>query len=305
MALFSHADRDVALANVEIQHGEGLRTYILERDEVAMRLPDANLDGIAGAIVEDEAGYAEPSFLVDIFAGIASRHGIELRRNCPVTQLESVGDHYRLHTEQGVVEAARVVVAANAWSNSILSGVGVSLPVAPSRHQIGFVHFPAGAAQPAPVVVDMDWQFYLRPESQGRALIGSSRDKDADDAADPDTFRRTVDLEYLEDCAEYLSYRFPTWSDVGVAGGYCGVYDVTPDWQPIIGAVGGHSGLYVACGFSGHGFKLSPVVGRGMAELLACGSTEVFDVPLFSPDRFAEGRLIRPPHAYRSGFSYR
>lgn len=74
-------------------------------------------------------------------------------------------------------------------------------------------------------------------------------------------------------------------------GGYV---DMTPDFLPILGAVNGVQGFYVATGFSGHGFAVGPIVGKLMAELIADGRTSV-DITSFRPSRFAEGKTPVPP----------
>jgi glycine/D-amino acid oxidase-like deaminating enzyme len=80
--------------------------------------------------------------------------------------------------------------------------------------------------------------------------------------------------------------------------GYTGVYDCSPDLQPLLGPVPAVPGLHVAVGFSGHGFKLSPVVGELIAERIVDGTTTLVDLDLFGPNRFAENRPIGSSRAY-------
>jgi glycine/D-amino acid oxidase-like deaminating enzyme len=81
-------------------------------------------------------------------------------------------------------------------------------------------------------------------------------------------------------------------------GGWAGIYDDTPDYHPILDQLAACEGLYCAVGFSGHGFKLSPVVGQWMAQLILTGSKPT-DMDHFAYDRFARGEEIRP--RYPSG----
>ena len=69
--------------------------------------------------------------------------------------------------------------------------------------------------------------------------------------------------------------------------GYSGLYDVTPDWHPIIGSHPEAQGFISCVGFSGHGFKLGPVVGEAVSELILEGKSRDVDLDLFAPDRFA------------------
>jgi glycine/D-amino acid oxidase-like deaminating enzyme len=88
-----------------------------------------------------------------------------------------------------------------------------------------------------------------------------------------------------------VARRFPSFDMAGLASSWTGVYDVTPDWNPVLGRVDALPGLIVACGFSGHGFKLSPAVGRVLAQEALGMAT---DVPLepYALERFARGELL-------------
>lgn len=75
-----------------------------------------------------------------------------------------------------------------------------------------------------------------------------------------------------------------------VVGGYASMYDMTPDAHFILEATPGVAGLFTASGFSGHGFKHSPVVGQIMADLVCDGETKEFNITPFSSTRFTDGR---------------
>ena len=95
--------------------------------------------------------------------------------------------------------------------------------------------------------------------------------------------------------------RFPDEQEAVLRRSYTGVYDCTPDFQPALGAVAAVPGLYVAAGFSGHGFKLSPAVGRILSDVIVDGETSLVDVGFFRIERFAEGDLIRSDIGYVGG----
>jgi glycine/D-amino acid oxidase-like deaminating enzyme len=83
----------------------------------------------------------------------------------------------------------------------------------------------------------------------------------------------------------------PAFADAGLAASWTGVYDVTPDWNPVLGPVPGIAGLHVAYGFSGHGFKLAPVVGRLVAQA-ALGQAPDLPLAPYALERFRQGRLL-------------
>jgi len=105
-----------------------------------------------------------------------------------------------------------------------------------------------------------------------------------------------VDFDFVSRVGQLWAHRYPGASEAAVRGGYASIYDITPDWQPVLGAVEGVEGLFIAAGFSGHGFKLSPALGEALAALLT-GQRPEIDISTFVLSRFAEGRLIRGKHA--------
>jgi sarcosine oxidase subunit beta len=105
-----------------------------------------------------------------------------------------------------------------------------------------------------------------------------------------------VDFAFVSRVGSLWAHRFPGASEASVRGGYASIYDITPDWQPVLGAMPEAAGVYVAAGFSGHGFKLGPALGEALSAILVGGTPEI-DITAFAPARFAEGRLIRGRHA--------
>src|SRR5690606_7480086 len=104
---------------------------------------------------------------------------------------------------------------------------------------------------------------------------------------------------FVERTVNKVGRRFPGLGDASIAGSYAGCYDVTPDFNPAISRTP-IAGLVVAAGFSGHGFKISPAVGRLVADLVVDGTSSDPAVPEsdFRLSRFAEGALLRSPYPY-------
>ena len=87
--------------------------------------------------------------------------------------------------------------------------------------------------------------------------------------------------------------RMPGMAQALFRGGWSGLFTTTPDWHPVLDRVDGIEGLYCAGGFSGHGFKLSPMIGVVMAELIMEGRATSVDISMLDLARFKEGRLLR------------
>jgi len=128
-------------------------------------------------------------------------------------------------------------------------------------------------------------------------LVGTTAAHDGHTDTEVEIDRAPVHHE-LHSMTEKFWQRFPNQHAATLRGGFTGVYDCSPDLQPMLGPVRGIAGLYLAAGFSGHGFKLSPVIGELMAEQICEGRTTLVDLDLFSPSRFVENRPITAQHAY-------
>jgi glycine/D-amino acid oxidase-like deaminating enzyme len=107
----------------------------------------------------------------------------------------------------------------------------------------------------------------------------------------PDIEQGPVPLDVVGEIGAQVAERFPAYETAGLATSWTGVYDVTPDWNPVLGRLPGIDGLVVGFGFSGHGFKLSPVVGRVLAQEALGLATDVSLAP-YSIERFDRGELL-------------
>jgi glycine/D-amino acid oxidase-like deaminating enzyme len=146
------------------------------------------------------------------------------------------------------------------------------------------------------VCLDVRRAMYFRPDLGGVTLVGST--KDVLLASDPDNYPQGLTEEEIATLRSMAKYSFPALARAVPRGNWAGIYDDTPDYHPILGPLPLYGGLYCAAGFSGHGFKLSPVVGQWMAQLITTGQAPE-DTHHFAYERFAQGKEIRP--RYPSG----
>ena len=108
----------------------------------------------------------------------------------------------------------------------------------------------------------------------------------------PDEYDQGVDMSMVEAAFGSIVKRMPGMAEALFRGGWSGLLTVTPDWHPILDRVEGIDGLYCAVGFSGHGFKESPMIGVAMAELITQGRATTIDISMLGLDRFREGKLM-------------
>jgi glycine/D-amino acid oxidase-like deaminating enzyme len=190
-----------------------------------------------------------------------------------------------------------VVVATGVWTRPLLARYGIDVPIRVVREQIVMID-PGVELGPVPVFSDLVSLQYIRPEPNGEVLFGNSDLSNVADA-DPDDYLNRATEEFVDVTVDRVGTRFPGFADAAITGSYAGCYDVTPDWNPVISRTG-IDGLVVAAGFSGHGFKIAPSVGRLVADLVVDGRSADPRIPEsdFRLSRFAEGALLTTPYPY-------
>ncbi len=299
LVLVQPSDVDNAVANVAMQRGVGIDVRLLTPAEAAELEPRMTVADIGAAAWEPEAGYADPVSLANGFADAARREGAELLIGVKVERID-VGPRgvEAVETSAGRIATRAVVVAAGFRSCELVAPLGIDLPITPIRHDIAIVERTAGFGAAHPTVADLLNGSYLKPERSGMTLIGTMAARTGVEDPEVEQDREPTQTAVL-DLATRFCRRFPTQDEAALRRGYTGIYDCTPDQQPLLGPAPSAPGLHLAAGFSGHGFKLSPVVGAWIAERIISGNpASAPDLDLFSHTRFAEGRPIRAPHAY-------
>ena len=280
-------------ASVALQQSAGISTRLVSPAEMRELEPRLRTDDLVAGCYEPESGYADPSQTTQGFAGAARDLSVRTMEQAEVLAVLTRGDRIAgVRTSKGEIEAPIVVNAAGTWGDRIGRMVGLEIPITVCRHKINFIAWPQEARRPHPLVYDFVTNIYTRPETGGLILVGSLDSEELHDRADPDGYAEGVTFDETLDALGRIAQRFPVLEQGSVAKGYAGCFDVTPDWHPILDSVG-PDGFYVAAGFSGHGFKLSPAVGEMMAELIAEGPRPGSDVSAFRLSRFAEGKPIR------------
>lgn len=296
-------DNTAALrANVAMQQGLGVEVEMIDIDRLAALWPLMETGDVAAAAYEPRGGFADATQLALHFGKRARDHGATVRQNAPVARVLTAGDAVTgVALESGeTVEADDVIVASGWWSKGLLADLGVDFPCDAYRSELLVVD--AGEPLPdLPVVSDLVSLQYCRVEGTGQFLVGNS-DHDAPENkfVDPDDYSNVASDATVEKYAGKVMHRFPGFPDPSVTHSYAGVYDVPPDWNPVIQPLAAVRGLTLAAGFAGHGFKMSPAVGDLVADLVLEGDSTDPDIPAadFRLERFAEGTPLTSPHPY-------
>ncbi len=267
--------------DVELQQSMGIPSEILHAGELSEVVPGFNADcAVGAAYCRDDAYFDRPQSVVELFAEAARTRGV-LIEQLGLERLGRDGDRWLLEFRDGTDAAANtVVVAAGAESRALLEPLGVDLPIEEQPKYL-FLSEPIRERLLEPLVVLVDGHFAAKHLASGRVLasdLSASGSVEANEQAWRAHIRSSI-----EQALPVLSF-----VPFGVVAE--GIYDMTPDHQPIVCEVGDEEGLWVAAGFSGHGFMMAPVIGRMVAEAICENRIDPLAEQLHL-SRFAKGAV--------------
>jgi sarcosine oxidase subunit beta len=282
--------------NVQMQRELGVRTRLISAQEVKEIEPDWEVDDVSAAAYEPDSGYGDGAVTANDLLARAREMGAEMHPRTRVTAFAVEGGRVRgVVTDRGRFEAPVVICAAGPWSIPLFRDLPFSPPIAPEYHRVAILGNPPRMRGGGCALIDSIASMYLRSEGPDKTLVGEfvgPRD------VDPDDFPQSLSSDEMADVAALGARRIPLLADAGLVRAVTGIYDMTPDQRPLLGPTPGVDGLFLAAGFSGMGFKISPAVGLAMSELLLDGLGKTADLSIFDPGRFDAGRPIRAPHEY-------
>jgi sarcosine oxidase subunit beta len=275
--------------NVSAQREAGVSVDWLTADEARALAPGLAVDDVLAATFCAKDGIADPNGVTMGLARAAQALGVRIERDTEVTGIGvSSGRVMSVTTTRATIDTSVVVNAAGPYARSIGAMAGVQTPIDPYRRHIFIAPAPqTGTPASRIMVIDFDTTFYFHREGAG-VLFGMAPPA----GADAPTFDMTVQWDLLPHVIETAVRRLPALADAAISHAWAGLYEVTPDANPIIGASPEVNGLFTIAGFSGHGFQHCPAAGRIVADLIA-GHDPKFDLTPFRPDRFASGILSR------------
>ena len=280
-------------ASLAEQKAQGIRLEVLSRAQASELLPIASFDDAALIGFEPDAGFADAYLVATSFARSARRGGVTIREGVCANRLLLDGPRVvGVATSTGNVACATVLSTQNIWTRELAAWVDRAMPVVPERHAVLALECETAPYTFAmPVFKDLASPGMLYCRSYGGRQMLVSEGLVGERLAATDTEQADVPLDYVAAVGEQVAARFPAYEAAGLASSWTGVYDVTPDWNPVLGRLPGIDGLVMGFGFSGHGFKLSPTVGRVLAQEALGLPTDVSLAP-YSIERFSNGDLL-------------
>ena len=263
----------------------GVGGRFLSPGEVRELYPYINTNGVLEAFFGPQDGQFHHDFITFGYYTSAVKMGVRVFEYTPVEQIVVKNGKVAGLTANGKFrEYEKVVVAAGGWSNTLLGGCGVYLPLTPERKEIGVTEPVAYFIEP--LVINTKLNGYVGQTIRGEVL-GS-----VDYPKAPNVTRLTNTAKWLFRYVKMLVSTIPSLKHLSIMRVWSGFYEVTPDHSHIMGRdPEWPEGLYVLTGFSGHGFMMAPYAGELMAKYLLEDKVHEHMKP-FLPTRFKEGRLI-------------
>ncbi len=288
MLVFDERERDLVAKTIPVQNKLGVPTRFLEGREISELVPGLNLDGVLAAAYCPKGGIAYPYAVLWGYAEALRRLGVEIRVHTSVRGVLRRNDGtYGVSTDKGDFVAPTIVNVAGARTKDIAAMIGIDIPTKPVRHEIAVTE----SLKPflKPMVISLKKGYYFSQSLRGE-IVGGVGDPD-----EPSSYETGSSSDFLFRYARALRETFPPLANARIIRQWAGLYDMSPDARPILGTVEGYKGYYHACGFSGHGFMISPMITKLLAELITTGKTSM---PIDTLDlaRFAKGPLTRDPY---------
>jgi sarcosine oxidase, subunit beta len=260
--------------NVALQNRLGIPSRILSADQIQTMLPRLAMEGITGGSYCAEDGFIEDCHgVTNLLATRARQRGARVLRE-ELQRIVRVGPRWLLTTDAGQLEAEQIVLAAGADSVDLAAQIGLSLPISPERRRLAFTT-PCEPGLLAPLVIAFERSIAAKQLTNGVLYLGWLGESPAVD-----------DLTFIEETMQRGATLLPMLGELPVRRVIGGVYDNTPDRRPLLGRATGIDGLFLAVGFSGHGFMIAPAVGEVLAALV-CGRESALPIADFSLDRFS------------------
>ncbi len=270
---------------VSFQNKYGVPTKIITPEEIKEKVPGIDTSHIIAGVFDPLAGKAHCFKAALYLYKYLIDNNVKIIDKTKVLRIKIVNNKVvGVDTNKGFIEGNKVVLAAGYGSKEVALNSGFKLPLENiPKHALVTERF---RELFKPLLIDWSNSSYIVQVIAGNFLIG------AEVPEKPDTPPLNK-LEFLYRAASIWTRHFPWLREVNILRYWTGYYVMTPDHHPIIGPCTRVEGLYIATGFSGHGFMAAPASGENMAHWILYGKPKQSIVYNLSCDRFEKGKYIK------------
>jgi len=277
----------------QLMRERGANVRRLSVDEIGAMLPDLRVDDLLFGVFGPEDGYANPKEVLNGFRAAAGAAGVEYLEDNVIGIQQDAGRVRGVTCRSaGGIDTPVIVNAAGPYAAAVGKLAGVDQPVCPMRQHLFRCDLPRLWPYRFPMVIDpggVHWR-HEDPAASGvpdRIVLAKTKlDEPYGENFACDTSR------WMADFYPDLVRRLPALKDVRLVDGWAGLYEMTPDHNPMIGEHPSLAGFFMANGFSGHGLMMAPATGKIVSELIRCGHSDTIDVTRLSVARFDRGELF-------------
>ena len=229
-------------------------------------------------------GHASTLAILQGYVSKAKTLGVKFYENTEVIGISTQNGEVRaVVTDQREIETSKVLIAAGAFSGLVGKLAGVNIPIKPYPRKILVTHaFSDSIPIEIPIIVDVDSTLAVGREGSGMIF--------ADNEPIGSTFELSFPSDYDARVISKAVKRVPSLSNASVAYSDVGLYELTPDSNPIVSEIKEIYGLYCCSGFAGHGFMHAPPIGRIMADIMMEQKTQI-DISKYDLERFDSDKV--------------
>ncbi len=271
-------------------HNElGVPTKIVSVDELRDLVPPLRVEKVVGAMLDPTAGKSYVFSTLMALIRACRSLGVEIVTGVEISKIVAKDDTIEalVARDGSRVSGDAFVIAAGAGSRELLASIGVELPIKNMPRHVMVTEAYAKAFQPLVIDWDTPGAPYIVQSTEGNFFIG----RDIEEEPEGSLYSQRIDFMPL--ALKPMAELFPFLKNVRILRYWIGYYVTTPDNHPVYGPVKPFKNLFVATGFSGHGYMMGPVTGKVIAEWILRGKPSIPEAERLTLDRFEKGALIK------------
>lgn len=268
-----------------LQNSLGIESRMVTLSEARKICPGLAADDALAFFFHARDGHADPFLTTFAYMEAGKRLGVRCFRHTACTGILVEDNTVRgVLTDKGEILAPLVINCAGAYAQFIAKMAGIDLPNWGERHEIMITEPVAPGVCPC-MLMSFSGNYYIQQRPHGSIICGMSPE------GHPEDYEMKTTWQFIEAMSAILARLLPRTRGIRIARHWSGMYDMTPDAQPIIGETDVKN-FYHSTGYSGHGFMLAPVAGKILAQHLT-GQRPDIDFSMLDYRRFARGEHIR------------
>jgi len=288
MVAYKESEYERLRQSMVLQNSLGIKTRTVTKEEAYEICPALWAEDAVGFTFHQRDGHADPFLTTFAYQEAAKRLGVVFHKFTECTGITVAnGRVTQVATTKGTIDTPVVVDAAGPYSQHVSRMVGIEIPNFSERHEI-LITEPVEFGVCPPMLMSFSGNYYIQQRPHGSIIGGCSPE------GHPEDYENKTTWNFLEHMSKTFTKLLPRTKGIRVVRQWSGMYNMTPDKQPILGQADEVKGFYYSCGFSGHGFMFGPITGQLLAEDILTGKTSI-PIDMLHYRRFAKGELILEP----------